>query len=527
MNVTNRASRRSGGRRAKKSSRVQGELQKMQRVWSGGQFKPLSEGEIGQVLDASFRVLENLGVFTDHEELLEKALARGAVLNAKGRLCFPRSLAEDMVAAACKNLTLHGLSPENDLDLSGNRVHFATNGQTPSVVEYPSLQIRPAELLDVYDFARLGDFCQNVHQFTQTNIACAYEDDTYRQDLNVAYALLSGTKKNVGQAFTCAESVADVAQIAHVFAGGEEKFRERPFLSMMQCPVVAPLNLATDTCNILSAGVKQGFPIYTVMFGQGGATAPAPLAGNLMQTTAEALASLFAINILAEKSDHPVLVGNWQGICDLRTGALTCGSGEMALVNSAGAQVINALGLPSAISGGVTDSKWHDTQRGAEVALTVALSATSGPNMVSECLGNMAAYMAMSYEAFLCDNDVLGACGRVLRGIEVSEDTLAYDVIEETIYGSGHYLDKDQSLQLMETEFVYPALADRDSYKDWSAKETPDIGARAHERVREILSSHFPRNLDPETDAELRKRFDLDLDPKDMMPDTCRWSAKT
>ena len=195
----------------------------------------------------------------------------------------------------------------------------------------------------------------------------------------------------------------------------------------------------------------------------------------------------------------------------------------MALTNAAGAQVINHLGLPSAVSGGVSDSKWVDAQRGAEVALTNVLAAASGANMVAECLGNMGAYMAMSYEGFLCDNDILGACGRVLRSIEVTDDTLSYNVIRETVTGSGHYLDKEQTMRLMETEFVWPALADRDSYNDWAAKHTPDLAARAHRRVHDILSSHFPRNIDAETDSQLRRRFRIDLQPGDMAPETCRW----
>lgn len=325
---------------------------------------------------------------------------------------------------------------------------------------------------------------------------------------------------------TDAGSIKDMTRIAHAFAGGEQAFRERPFLSLMQCPVVAPLNLAVETCDIIEAGVREGMPVHAVMFGQGGATSPAALAGNVAQTTAEVLGTLIMCNMFAGKADHPVIVGNWQGVCDLRTGSLAVGSGEMALTNAAGAQVINYLGLPSAISGGVSDSKLVDAQRGAEVALTNVLTALAGANMVSECLGNMGTYMAMSYEGFLCDNDIIGACQRVLRGIEVNDETLSFDVIEDAITGSGHYLDKDQSLNLMQSEYCYPDLADRNSFQNWKQLGSKDIAERAHDRVFEILSAHFPRNIDKNVDERIRQEFQIDLNPDQMQERTCRWATE-
>ncbi len=515
--------RRSGGRQGRKSRReVKAEPTGIP-VWHGGQYKPLGDSEVLQVLDTAFDILEKIGILTEHKDLIRLAQERGAFIDARDRLCFPRSMAEDMIAKAARRITLHGQSEEHDIELGGDRVHFASNGQNPFVSEYPSGAPRPAELLDVYDFARLGDHCDYVHQFTQTSVATSYGSDTYEQDINVCYALLSGTAKHAGQAVTDAVSMPDVAKIAHAFAGGEQQFRDRPFLSLAQCCVLSPLRFVDDVLDIIQAGVRDAMPVHCIMFSQGGATAPASLAGNLAQTTAEVLASMFMCNIFAGKDDHPVILGNWQGICDLRTGSLTVGGGETGLVNAAGAQIINYLDLPSAVSAGVSDSKMLDAQRGAEVAQNNLLAAMSGANMIAECMGNMSAYLAMSYEGFLCDNDIMGACSRILRGIEVNADSLAFDVIEETITGSNHYLDKDQSLKLMETEYFYPALANRGPYQDWQEKGATDIGQRAHVRVHEILSSHFPRNISEEMDAELRRKFAIDLRKEDMQPGTCRW----
>ena len=200
--------RRTGGRGAKREERAKAGASSGPHVWNGGQYRPLSERDVDRIVDTALAVLSGIGMQTDHANLIRLACERGATLNEHERLCFPRSMVEDMIAGAARTVTLHEIDPQFDLELRGERVHFATNGQTPSVAQYPSGEIRPAELLDVYDFARLGDYCGNVHQFTQPDIAWSYEANTCsHQDINVCYALLSGTRKHVGQAITDAAQV--------------------------------------------------------------------------------------------------------------------------------------------------------------------------------------------------------------------------------------------------------------------------------------------------------------------------------
>ena len=58
---------------------------------------------------------------------------------------------------------------------------------------------------------------------------------------------------------------------------------------------------------------------------------------------------------------------------------------------------------------------------------------------------------------------------------------------------------------------------------EWAEKGAPDIRDAARERVREILSSHYPDYIDDATDAKLRERFPIAL-PRDAMRASCgRW----
>ena len=114
---------------------------------------------------------------------------------------------------------------------------------------------------------------------------------------------------------------------------------------------------------------------------------------------------------------------------------------------------------------------------------------------------------------------MIGSVLRILKGIEVSDDTLSFETIGEVIRGEGHYLGHPQTMALMSHEYYYPEFADRDSIKDWEEKGRPDIVEKARVRAREIFSSHYPSYIDASLDREIRQRFDIRLSPQDMAPD--------
>tara|TARA_B100000029_G_scaffold215366_2_gene213209 strand:+ start:96 stop:704 length:609 start_codon:yes stop_codon:yes gene_type:complete len=190
---------------------------------------------------------------------------------------------------------------------------------------------------------------------------------------------------------------------------------------------------------------------------------------------------------------------------------MTGGSGEEAVLNAAAAQVANWLGLPSGVAAGMADSKMPDNQAGHEKGLTVALAGHAGANLVYESAGMLASLLACSYEALVIDNDMLGAINRTIRGIEITPDKLSIETIRSVIYGDGHFLGQDQTLSLMQSEYIYPEVGDRLSPDDWFDAGATSVDQRARDRVREVLSSHFPSHVSPDVDARIRGRFDIRL----------------
>ncbi|MCY3634715.1 MAG: trimethylamine methyltransferase family protein [bacterium] len=486
----------------------------------GGAYRPLTDDEVTRVCDAAFDVLAHLGVADPVPRLIDAALDAGAELNDAGRLCLPRPVMEALIDGAAKNFTLYGRSPRHDLDITGDRVHFGTGGAAISVFDHRSDTYRPSTLIDLYDFTRLADQLANVHWFTRCVIATDFPDP-YDLDINTAYCLLAATAKHTGTAITVPENVKPVVEMFDIAAGGPGEFARRPFCKLHTSPIVPPLRYGADACETLISAVEHGMPINAITAGQAGATSPAPLAGTLVITVAETLASLALVNLT--RPGHPMIFSNWPFVSDLRTGSMVGGSAETAVLNAAAAQVAKRFGIPCGVAAGMADSKLPDAQAGYEKGITTVLAGTAGANLVYESSGMLASLLGASFEQFVIDDELLGYALRAVRGLEVTDETLALDVIESVVYGEGHFLGTAQTLSMMETEYLYPSIGDRSTPGEWEQKGAPDIRAMAQRQLHELMQNH-PMYLTAEQDSEIRDRFPIALHPGDMSPDSPRWT---
>ena len=517
MSLAEEQSRRRGGRDARKALRarvVPVNEGAVRPGMEGGQYKPLKDAEMKRIHETALKLLNDVGLARAIPSCIAAMTARGCFMRDNGRLCIPPALVEDILATCAKNFVLHARDPQLDMEPWGNKVYFGTAGAAVHVVDIESNSYRESYLADLYDAARIVDTCENIHFFQR----CLTARDMltgHDLDINTLYASIAGTNKHVGTSMVEAAHVHECLQILHYVAGGEKKWRERPFVSQSNCFVVPPLNFAEDACACLEAAARGGMPVLLLSAAQAGATSPAALAGTVVQAVAECLAGLVYINCVVPGAI--AIWGPWPFVSDLRTGAMSGGSGEQALITSACAQMGHYFGLTVGSASGMCDAKMPDIQAGYEKGLTAGISAMTGINLMYESAGMHASLLGFCLESLLIDNDMLGSINRNVRGIEVNEDTLSYEVISETCLGGpGHFLGSEQTLSMMQTEYVYPHLANRMSPKEWNEAGKPDILKKAIARKTEILSSHYPIYIPPDIDEMIRAKHDIKL-PRDYM----------
>jgi trimethylamine--corrinoid protein Co-methyltransferase len=188
------------------------------------------------------------------------------------------------------------------------------------------------------------------------------------------------------------------------------------------------------------------------------------------------------------------------------------GSGEQGLLTAACAQMLQYYDLPGGAAAGMADSKMPDAQSGYEKGSTLVMAGLSGLNMVYEAAGMHASLLGFCLESLIIDNDMLGQCMRCVRGIEVNNTTLDIQVMKDVCMGGpGHYLGHDQTISLMQTEYIYPVIGDRSSPKEWEEIGKPNIVETAIRRKNEILESFQPKHISSEIDTELHRKFRLFL----------------
>lgn len=493
-------------------------------VWPGlvgGRYQPLTHMEMERIHHTVLDVMEKIGFDSPTPSIVKHVTAAGGWMSSDGRLCYPRSLVEDVLAKALRSFVMPGQDPRHDMEVGSSRVHTGTGGAAPLMMDFHSRRHRETTLVDLFDIARLVDNLDHIHFFWRTVVARDMLN-ALDLDLNTTYACMQGTSKHIGVSYANAENVRAAVAMMDMCLGGEGEFRKRPFCSIASCFIVSPLRFAPDSCNALEAAIRCGMPASLVSASQAGATSPVTLVGSIVQSFAECLAGLvYAFLLDPNCRAH---LGTWPFVSDLRTGAMSSGSAELGLMMAGCAQMAGFYGLPGSVAAGMSDSKIPDAQSGSEKAYTLALAAHAGSTLILETAGMQSSLMSTSLESYVIDNDMLGSVQRTVRGIEVNDETLAFDVIRSVALGKkGHFLGHPQTIKHMQSDYFYPAIGDRSSPATWEDGGAKDILERARERVREIMHAHYPDHISLAVDEKIRNTFNILLPREAMQPGNGRW----
>ena len=63
----------------------------------------------------------------------------------------------------------------------------------------------------------------------------------------------------------------------------------------------------------------------------------------------------------------------------------------------------------------------------------------------------------------------------------------------------------------MNTDYLYPQIADRQSIEEWEENGKLDMRTRAIARTKELLSASPPGHIDPAIDASIRASHNICL----------------
>lgn len=465
---------------------------------SGGYLDLLSEGEIERIHRASLSLLADPGVISDSELILETFVKAGVKVDRERRLIF---LSEDIVnealASTPKSFTFYGRDPQKDLLLENGQVYFGMGGASePFFWDYDLGQPRSPTKADMVNCTRLGERLQNVDfVLSLCSAGDVPRDEIFLHEYD---AIMRNTTKPVIYSAPGRFFAAKYIEMACAASGGESAFRSRPWISAFVTPV-APLRVTPlDEC--LYEFAEFNIPALVRPGPMMGATSPATLASNLAQTNAESLFVIVLTQLL--RKGMPVIYGPATPAMDMTTTLCTYGSPDEAVGRAMVAQMGRFYHLP-AENTAATEAKLPDAAAAAEAMFGMLLNATSGTTL-TQTMGTLASGFYGAAEMLVICDEMARMIKYLLRGVQVSDDTLALDVIRETGHG-GNFLTHDHTASHFRKELYFPSLFRRLTIDQWETRGGKSILEEAHQNVQDILSTAGPAPLPDGADEELQR----------------------
>jgi len=457
---------------------------------SGFGLNAFSQDELNTIHDATLEVLQDPGLMVESDEAMEIFHGCGARVERRedgGVVRLPPYLVEDCIRLAPNIVVYHGRDPRNDFVAEPKRVTLTNAGCCVKIVDLLTLDVRPTLKRDCEDIGRLCDCLEEIEIFERPCVPTDAPRETY--PVHALEAILRNTSKHVLIGADNPENLRRMVEVAAACVGGIDSFRRRPIFTATVCPT-SPLSLGPDCCDVVIEAARQGVGLWCIPMALAGATATATLAGTLVTTNAEQLGALVLAQLTSKGT--PFAYGNTSIIMDMTMGVGSVGAPELGVISSGAAKLAQYYRLPCIVGSGMSDSKIPDAQVGYESAVSALTAALAGANVIFG-LGGLDQLLTFDYAKLIMDVEMSRMITRVVRGIDVTEDALALDVIRQV--GPGReYMTHDHTYHHMR-ELSRSRLFDRSTRDVWEAAGEKDVLTRAYEKARTILGDHRPAPL--------------------------------
>jgi trimethylamine--corrinoid protein Co-methyltransferase len=461
----------------------------------------LSQEEVERVHEASLEILERVGMLVRNQRARQIFASHGCRVDEQTQIVrLPTQVVERYRDYFPPKFTFYARDPRHDRTVPDDSPLILTGSSAPNVID-PVTGYERRSRSD--DLARISHLVNELPGYDVFSISTLAEDAPPGQfSLSRYYPSIKNTVKPV-RANTPPNEAEMVLKLIYLVAGGEEAFRERPFVTHHYCPVVSPLTMDFDSTEDLILFSELDLPSYFSIVPNAGLTSPLTMASTLAQCNAEFLAAGVLTQMI--RPGKAVIYNTLPTVADMRTGAYSPGAIETGMLHMACAQMARFYNVPSGGYIGLTNSKLNDAQSGYETGMSVVAGLLGGVDIFNMA-GLLDSLMAFDYAKAVIDNDIALMMKRLKRGMEFSEADLALDQIAEVGPG-GMFAGTEHTLERMRSTMYLTELADRDPRAQWQERGGLDSQARALRKAQEILARDNPAALSPEIDARVRAAF--------------------
>ena len=469
------------------------------RINSGVRFQMLSNDQLQELFEGVLHLLEYTGLEVHHDEARDILKQAGAWVDGL-RVQLPSCLVKRSLALAPRSFTLFARdgNPKHNIHIGPGRAHFGPGPTCPNFIDVETMERRPYVKADVPIVAKVVDALPNI-DFCESLGTVGDVHYSLGATYEFAGMFPNTSKPIVAWSYDRFDS-ADIHKIAVTEAGGQAAFEKRPNY-VHYCEPLSPLVSTFEAIDKLIFAARQRVPLVFTPCPIAGGTAPVTAAGIITQAAAESWMGLTLAQAI--QPGLPFIMGGVLSVMDMSAMILSYGAPELSLMMAGLTELAHYAGLPLWQTGGCTDSKTFDEQAAIEGSLSCFFSALSGGDLCHDVGYTESAMTGSVFQLAMMD-EAIGSSRRITRGIEVSEDTLAVDVIHH-VGPNGHYLREPHTRRYFKSEFWYPKLCDRRNFEEWEMMGRTTMRDRAIARVHDILASHQPSLIKPETERIIQE----------------------
>jgi trimethylamine--corrinoid protein Co-methyltransferase len=456
----------------------------------------LTTEEVKKIHEATLWIIERVGVRFPSQRALDIWESHGAVVDREKKIVRAKGdLIEEALTKCPPAYSLAARDPEQDLSLDGNHVYLGTDGCGVEVIDIHTAQKRTSCLRDVQEIARVADATPEV-AFHWVAVSAQDMPVEARGLYEIKAVCENSTKHVQTESIYNVHEAKAAMEMAALLAGGRDKLRERPVLSVMQC-TAPPLGHDGGSLDAALIAAEHGVPTGFMTMASCLTTGPVTMAGTLAVGNAEVIAATALLQLAYPGA--PVFYAAAQTASDLRTGAYTGGGPEDFLFGAATNALADFYNIPLSMGSFATGAKEPNWQAGVEGSLSTFMASVVMSDMLLGC-GFLHGSRIWSYAEMMMDCEIFSIIHKMMQGIEVNEETLALETIANVGPG-GHFLAQKHTKKHMRELFV-PQFMDRRPYSEWEAKKD-DARDWAVAKARKILAEHQPDPLDPQISAEM------------------------
>jgi trimethylamine---corrinoid protein Co-methyltransferase len=447
------------------------------------QFSILSEDQKEAIYHGVLRTLLTTGVDVHHEYARDLLKDAGAKIDGV-RVRIPQDIVTEALSTAPPFTEVFAWDGDESKKvwIENGRSYFGPGPTPPNFRDTDTLERRPYVRKDAGLVARVCDALPNIGYVQSLG---SISDVTVGMEAVYEFAdmILNTTTPIMNWAFT-RDACAFEHKIGIIMAGGEDAFQKRPNFIHYGEPI-SPLTSdfhAMDKCVYCAENrIPQVYTPCCI----GGATVPASHAGQIIVGLSEAMVGVVVAQLI--NPGTCVIVGGVQSILDMRRSIYSYGAPELSILSAAMTEVAHFCGLPMFSTSGCTDTKAMDPQSAIEAAFSINAAMLSGAEFVHDNGYTESGITGDIFQTVL-DDEIIGMARVIQRGVEVTEETMAVDVISSVGPG-GHYLYEDHTMKWFRDHWR-PTVMDRDSYEDWDAKGRTTMKDRVIAKTRDIIENY-------------------------------------